>query len=338
MEQLAKQIYVPVRDWQTRLLKILPNPSDDALIECELLAATLGDTAGAGLERSGEWIQFNALSYAWGWPEFTVSIKCNGFMFPITRHLAEALRCFRYPDRERYLWTDAICVNQYDLEEKGLQVQSMFKIFKQAESVLGWLGPSTDTNYQLLNCLGAFAEWHLQHKQTARRNPAWFFRKHDRECQRLLDLLQDAMVGLVSTNPWFSRTWIRQELAAARSVEMFAGFYHFPIEVLAEVAEVFEDWVPASIKTDASKSIYPPTFLALLRARELLNWFQAFFTNADGFKASLDHDRVYALQNIVEGSLEVKDRLFPIIAYDKNPVEVYEILVKRLWKVKVLAC
>lgn len=66
MEQLARQIYVPVRDWQTRLLKILSNPFDNALIEGELLAATLGDTAGAGLERSREWIQFNAPSYAWG--------------------------------------------------------------------------------------------------------------------------------------------------------------------------------------------------------------------------------------------------------------------------------
>lgn len=159
---------------------------------------------------------------------------------------------------------------------------------RSSESVLGWLGPSTGTNYQLLNCFSAVAEWHLRHKQTARRNPAWFFRKHDRGCQRLLDLLQDAIVSVVSTNPWFSRTWIRQELAAARSVEMFAGFYHFPIEVLAEVAEVFVDLVPGSIKTDASRTIYSWTFLALLRAREPLNWLQAFFTNADRSKASLD--------------------------------------------------
>jgi hypothetical protein len=37
-------------------------------------------------------------------------------------------------------------------------------------------------------------------------------------------------------------------------------------------------------------------------------------------------------QNIVEGDVEAKDRLFPVIAYDKTAVQVYEELAKGLMK------
>ena len=39
------------------------------------------------------------------------------------------------------LWIDAICINQQDLKEKGHQVRNMGRIYKQASSVLIFLGP-----------------------------------------------------------------------------------------------------------------------------------------------------------------------------------------------------
>jgi hypothetical protein len=44
------------------------------------------------------------------------------------------------------LWIDAICINQNNVAEKNIQVQPMVQIYRQASSVLVWLGESTETS------------------------------------------------------------------------------------------------------------------------------------------------------------------------------------------------
>jgi hypothetical protein len=55
---------------------------------------------------------------------------------------AEALRCARLPDVPRMPWTDAVCISQYDHEEKAQQVSIMSLIYRKAAGVLAWLGPA----------------------------------------------------------------------------------------------------------------------------------------------------------------------------------------------------
>lgn len=38
------------------------------------------------------------------------------------------------------IWIDALCINQDDDEEKGIQVQMMDRIFQEAKRVAVWLG------------------------------------------------------------------------------------------------------------------------------------------------------------------------------------------------------
>lgn len=41
---------------------------------------------------------------------------------------------------ERWIWIDALCINQYDLLEKARQIQALYVIFKRAKRTLVWLG------------------------------------------------------------------------------------------------------------------------------------------------------------------------------------------------------
>ncbi|KAK3178136.1 hypothetical protein OEA41_000269 [Lepraria neglecta] len=41
----------------------------------------------------------------------------------------------------KYIWIDAICINQQDLIERGAQVSVMGDIYRAAQSVVIWLGP-----------------------------------------------------------------------------------------------------------------------------------------------------------------------------------------------------
>ncbi|OCK73058.1 hypothetical protein K432DRAFT_313875 [Lepidopterella palustris CBS 459.81] len=85
--------------------------------------------------------QYEALSYTWGSVENPVIIKSNaGESFLATRSLASVFFRLRYPDKQRALWADAICINQDDKEEKGQQVNNMFNIYHRASQVLIWLG------------------------------------------------------------------------------------------------------------------------------------------------------------------------------------------------------
>lgn len=59
----------------------------------------------------------------------------------MTRNCALALRHLRYRKKTRYLWVEAICIDQGNLQERAHQVQLMTAIYRRAARVLCWLGP-----------------------------------------------------------------------------------------------------------------------------------------------------------------------------------------------------
>ncbi|KAI0104011.1 heterokaryon incompatibility protein-domain-containing protein [Nemania sp. FL0031] len=84
---------------------------------------------------------YDAVSYAWGEPNFTEEITMNGdSRLYITQNLRDALIRFRHPVEKRSIWADAICINQNDNNEKRWQLELMAEIFRCASSVLVWLG------------------------------------------------------------------------------------------------------------------------------------------------------------------------------------------------------
>jgi heterokaryon incompatibility protein (HET) len=89
---------------------------------------------------------FTALSYVWGSPTPAAVISINGQDAEITPNLASVLRHIRYSGTGsaqpfgKFLWIDAICINQADMKERGQQVSLMGDIYRQAALVLIWLG------------------------------------------------------------------------------------------------------------------------------------------------------------------------------------------------------
>ena len=126
LRDVSENLYGSIHFWQFRVLQLLPSQDVNALMKCKLLVADMVHLNMVALRDEGTTIEYEALSYSWGNPDFTVSIECNGMMVPVTRHLAEALRHLRLANTSRYIWTDALCIDQYDLVEKGQQVQLMY--------------------------------------------------------------------------------------------------------------------------------------------------------------------------------------------------------------------
>jgi hypothetical protein len=86
-------------------------------------------------------LPYTALSYAWGSLERNVPILLNGMLFHITHNLSTALDRLQHLDIFQPLWVDASCINQGDDKEKTEQVQRMWSVYNDAESVIAWLGP-----------------------------------------------------------------------------------------------------------------------------------------------------------------------------------------------------
>jgi hypothetical protein len=72
----------------------------------------------------------------------------------------------RRPHKHRYLWIDAICLNQKDGDEKAQQIPLMGEIYSQADKLHIWLGPDDGEEMarvfaflHVLGCHRALPNW-----------------------------------------------------------------------------------------------------------------------------------------------------------------------------------
>lgn len=153
------------------------------------------------INRPGE---YEALSYAWGDPASRGIISVNGLPMAITTSLKEALRHLRLERSERYLWVDALCINQMDDEERSYQVEQMRSIYASASNVLVWLGPALHNSNAGIELIEKMAH-HFTDYKPGEVVPAAI----PASSEALL-----AIHKLLSRSYW-SRMWIVQEVAVA---------------------------------------------------------------------------------------------------------------------------
>ncbi|KAF2817455.1 uncharacterized protein BDZ99DRAFT_373324, partial [Mytilinidion resinicola] len=89
-----------------------------------------------------------ALSYAWGEHDSALGfptrnkIWINGKPYEIRSNLFAFLAQWgpSLNQKNIYLWADAVCIDQDNLEERESQVAQMREIFTRAKAVWAWLG------------------------------------------------------------------------------------------------------------------------------------------------------------------------------------------------------
>ncbi|KAF8858566.1 hypothetical protein BDZ45DRAFT_557449, partial [Acephala macrosclerotiorum] len=84
---------------------------------------------------------YTAISYVWGsFDDIMPVLIGDGKFLMVTRTLMEVLFQFSgantptdVGNTTRLLWTDQLCISQYDAEERGKRVALMRRIYTQAE-------------------------------------------------------------------------------------------------------------------------------------------------------------------------------------------------------------
>ena len=100
--QAYRSVYeqLPLKESQTRVLRLHSHLSNTKLVSCSLEVMTLDPEPS---------MVYTALSYVWGDARATEDIILNGVSFAVTSNLASALKQIRKGFGEIRLWADAIC-------------------------------------------------------------------------------------------------------------------------------------------------------------------------------------------------------------------------------------
>lgn len=125
---------------------------------------------------------YMALSYRWGTSTASDACSINNRNYRIGHELFEALQSLRSMYTTTYLWIDALCINQGHIEERNHQVAIMDEIFRSASTTIVWLGTLPQA---------------LHHEAHVRPN-------------------------YLAEQPYWSRTWIVQEILVSTSVVIHA--------------------------------------------------------------------------------------------------------------------
>ena len=91
-------------------------------------------------------VEYEAVSYYWGdhsspARKRTCPIQMNGQRFLVSPTFLDILVRLHDPNRDRKVWTDLICIDQANDEERGLQGSRMRETFGQDQIVIASLGP-----------------------------------------------------------------------------------------------------------------------------------------------------------------------------------------------------
>jgi Heterokaryon incompatibility protein (HET) len=247
-----------------------------------------------------------ALSYTWGagFPKHVIHI--DGQELIVSGNLFAALKILQHSLGLRYLWVDAICINQTDLAERSHQVGLMNAIYRSADRVIVWLGPEADDSDFAIQTIRTWGK-EIPSRAFDNEKPYW-------EKVASIKPSDPTFCGPPGTpahrawlairtlweRSWWRRAWIVQEaaLSAPQRLELLCGnqsIYWDDFAVSIDIAQylgkhngfqAFENWQQSfptrlySFRVDRESGYY----LRLLRVLEHMR----------SYECSDDRDKVFA--------------------------------------------
>jgi hypothetical protein len=237
-------VYPPIRlnrYWHTtRLLRLAPGTGIEPLEG--ILVTNVTIKIFSWVWKFGE-CHYNAISYCWGDSQITKMIYLNGKLLPITETLHSAFQSLRQRESPVILWADQICIDQSQaaLDERNQQVQRMGEIYANADSVVIWLGRPTRFSNRVFDLLNGLDDLHPPDRVGDPNNQTAETDSPD-EVETMLSSMLEARgelprldgdvqvqeqlsLGLddLVNNAWFSRIWVLQEAALAKSLLVQTG-------------------------------------------------------------------------------------------------------------------
>lgn len=317
--------YRPLGDSEIRLVSFKKNQSGASRFELQLEHF-----------ESTKVPSYIALSYVWGDPTNSHPVNVNCRDFNVTQNLYEALlhinelssifeeglcRQSESGQANLFLWVDAICINQRDIDEKSEQVPRMTEIFSSAYTVLIWLGAFEKLGRKIL---GIELLLHLLESmspldQFAKPTLTFVLSPEPRDpgeaATRLLETYMEIM-----RNDWFRRGWVVQEYALSQQKPCgLLGNALFSFQALNAVGSVLsqlllerqddllKDWADSlGLNPEIMNQFaFGPTCMRDLiasrefREKSLADQLLSIIMNQCPKSTAVPHDKIYGLLGMV---------------------------------------
>ncbi|KAL4778616.1 HET-domain-containing protein [Aspergillus varians] len=270
---------------------------------------------------------YSAVSYYWGNQDDCVTIQCNGQLRSITRNLYSALDAIRrLPTRPtRYIWADAICINQNDEKEQAQQVALMTKLYQRAAHVFVHLGNSDSDVEPALAAIRKSASAMFTHHGASALQMSlqdWWSLGYQS--------VEEAKIQIRAfykflQRPWFTRVWVIQEYAVARSLIFLCGNHQILeadlINASAWLASSSADTIAAQWGSN------PMILLHEIKAEKQVELKRPLLTLLAEFRhrgAKRPHDKIYALYGLAADSGTGSEGLDIKPNYEARVLEVYK--------------
>jgi hypothetical protein len=310
--------YNRIHEWQTRLVLIKPNADLSAFLELSLVVVDIVDLNTGAVINHETLVTYDALSYAWGTVLPTIECICDRHMILLRDNLAAALRFLRRPEEERYVWADFQCINQEDDVEKAVQIQAvqiprMKSIYAKASTVVIWLGESPAIDRISQHC-----------RET---------------CGSEIDILDcpnhlEEVWRSILEYSWFERTWVRQEVFAAKKLDVCSPYFSTSWESFNEALGT----VQTSIHASDEKATRNLTALNRLYTAPPSADLASLLTQARGFRVSVPHDHVFSVLGMMYTPKNDASS-FPVTyekSYDEICADVTKFIIRNTRNVSIL--
>ncbi|KAI3316758.1 HET-domain-containing protein [Xylariaceae sp. AK1471] len=184
--------------------------------------------------------QYDALSYTWA-DETGNKTRSKTFFLEggrgtilITKNCDAAIRRLRHPQQKRWVWIDALCIDQDNDGERTYQVSIMPRIYLSAKKVVVYTGEGTPQTDKLFDWLNGLKTVELDIPSSA--DPSNVAENVTTKLERYWDISREGMMAFLKpaadaretslseseiinlvaeffSRRWFRRVWVLQEVS-----------------------------------------------------------------------------------------------------------------------------
>lgn len=329
-----------------RLLRVFPQSNLYGLstFHCELIAVL----ASAG-------ITYRALSHRWDSPDAPRrTIHLNQCDFDIKENLYSFLHYYTgkqhvLSENGEYLWVDAICIDQASNYEKSYQVTMMGQIYRNAQSVIVWLGVPQDDDIS-----NAFEFYHTLSKKIGHYNIEkvdWnlFSRWQAPLIRSYWALLQDdvdpssnnevvraywtiyhnsvsrhmqALEKIFQYSYW-RRAWVVQEVILGKRIDIWSGEFEIPWDLFDFLTNTANFGLPRKLYRGHAENLMDQRRNPEYRPRSL----QDLVLKNKGTKCRDPRDKIFAFMSLVDNGDRTAAPTIKV-DYDRNVMDLFRSLFR----------
>ncbi|RMY81849.1 hypothetical protein D0861_08148 [Hortaea werneckii] len=271
--------------------------------------------------------EYVALSYCWTAHPPTIQITLNELPFWIRPNLHDFLHRFSGEGKTKWIYIDALCINQANVTERSSQVNIMGRIYQGARKVIAWLGGHLPDDRGGSVGFAQGASLSGQDLLTLTRQPPQAGHR------RKTVPVYSKFLSTFASHTYWNRLWIIQELVLAQDFLIWCGRLHLTSYQLSVLVLIVEDVFSKS--KESCPDPWPDSYWQLssaVRDREaprqimaiasILHWRRGSGMHAyDMFSAinstaildcSLVHDHIFGIVGLTS-SVIVADYSIPVL-------------------------